>query len=325
MPLVVKIHATGGPEALCVEDAPMPIPGASEVVIRQRAIGVNYIDIYHRTGLYKLLGYPIGLGMEAAGTVEAVGTHVEHLKEGDRVAYCGGPVGAYAQYRAIPARCVIKLPANITDEVAAAGLLKGLTAYYLLHHTFQVRAGDSLLFHAASGGVGLLACQMAAQLGAKVIGTVGSPEKAALARQNGCAHPVLYTEENWHEQVRQLTGGKGVDVVYDSVGKNTFLHSLDCLKPFGMMVSFGQSSGAIPAFDPQLLSQKGSLYLTRPTLMHHIEDSAAYQRMADALFAMIAAGTLTVRIGGMYHLSEVKQAHIELESRKTTGSLVLSV
>lgn len=324
MALVVKIHETGGPEVLCVEDAPIPAPGANEVLIRQKAIGVNYIDVYHRTGLYKLLGYPVGLGMEAAGVVEAIGSQVTNFAEGDRVAYCGGPVGAYAEYRTIPARCVVRLPEGITEAVAAAGLLKGLTAHYLLHATFQVRNGDAILFHAAAGGVGLIACQMAKALGATVIGTVGSQEKAALARENGCEHPVLYTQENWVQQVKDLTGGKGVDVVYDSVGKTTYMQSLDCLKRFGMMVSFGQSSGPIPAFDPQILSQKGSLYLTRPTLMHHIEDYDTYARMAAEFFALVLARKVTVRIGGLYHLDEVKQAHIDIESRKTTGALVLT-
>lgn len=325
MALTVKIHQPGGPDALCVEDAPVPQPGVNEVLVRQRAIGVNFIDIYHRTGLYKLLGYPVGLGMEAAGVVEAVGAHVEGFREGDRVAYCGGPVGAYAQYRTIPARFLVKLPEGITDEVAAAGLLKGLTAHFLLNQTFQVRAGDAILFHAAAGGVGLIACQMAQALGAKVIGTVGNAEKADLAKANGCQHPLLYTDENWPQKVRELTAGQGVDVAYDSVGKNTYLGSLDALKRFGMLVCFGQSSGPIPPLDPQLLSQKGSLYLTRPTLLHHIEDPATYQRMATAFFDLVLQKKVTIRIGGLYHLGEVKQAHIDLESRKTTGALVLTV
>lgn len=325
MALSVRIHETGGADVLCVEDTPVPQTGVNELLIRQRAIGVNYIDVYHRTGLYKLLGYPVGLGMEAAGVVEQVGSNVEGFKEGDRVAYCGGPVGAYAQYRTIPARHVVKLPDNITEEVAAAGMLKGLTAHYLLNASFQVRAGDSILLHAAAGGVGLILSQMAKLKGANVIGTVSSAEKAALAKENGCDHTILYTQEDWVAKVKEITQGRGVDVVYDSVGKTTFMPSLDCLKRFGMMVSFGQSSGAVPAFDPQVLSQKGSLYLTRPTLMHHIEDHATYQRMADEFFALVARKAVTVRIGGLYHLGEVKQAHIDLESRKTTGALVLTV
>ncbi len=323
MALTVRIHETGGPEVLKLEDMPIQPPGVNEVLIRQRAIGVNYIDIYHRTGLYKLLGYPVGLGMEAAGIVEAAGGNVTHLQPGDRVAYCGGPVGAYAEYRTLPARYVIPLPASVTDEVAAGGLLKGLTAYYLLHLSFQVHPGDTVLIHAAAGGVGLLACQLARHLGATVIGTVSTPEKAALARENGCEYPLIYTQEDWVEKVKEITQGKGVDVVYDSVGKTTFMPSLDCLKRFGMMVSFGQSSGSVPPFDPTILSQKGSLYLTRPTLMHHIEDYDHYAAYAAALFDLIARRILTIRIGGLYHLGEVKQAHIDLESRKTTGALIL--
>ncbi len=320
---IVRIHATGGPEVLKVEDAPIIQPGVSEVLIHQRAIGVNYIDIYHRTGLYKLMSYPIGLGMEASGVVEKAGKSVTNVKEGDRVAYCGGPVGAYAEYRTIPARHVIKLPDTISHEQAAAVMLKGLTAHYLTYLTFRIHPGDTVLIHAAAGGVGLIACQMAKHLGATVLGTVSTEEKAILARENGCDYPILYTQEDLVEKVRDITGGKGVDVVYDSVGKTTFNASLDCLKRFGMIVSFGQSSGLIPAFDPQILSQKGSLYLTRPTLMHHIENYDEYTANAETLFELIAKKIVNVRIGGLYHLEEVKQAHIDLESRKTTGALIL--
>lgn len=323
MALTVRIHETGGPEVLRVEDQPIQPPGANEILIRQRAIGVNFIDIYHRTGLYKLLGYPIGLGMEAAGVVEAVGTNVTQFQPGDRVAYCGGPVGAYAEYRTLPARCVIPLPDSITFEVAAASLVKGLTAYYLLRHSFQVHKGDTVLIHAAAGGVGLLACQLANHLGATVIGTVSTAEKAQLAKENGCHHPLLYTQDDWVEKVKELTQGQGVEAVYDSVGKTTFMQSLDCLKRFGMMVSYGQSSGAVPAFEPGILSQKGSLYLTRPSLWHHVEDYDHYTAYTAALFDLIAQGVLTIRIGGLYHLSEARQAHSDLESRKTTGALIL--
>lgn len=325
MALSIRIHETGGPEVLRAEDLPIQPPGASEILIRQRAIGVNFIDIYHRTGLYKLLGYPVTLGMEGAGTVEAVGHNVTHLKPGDRVAYCGGPLGAYAEYRTLPARCAVPLPEAIPDELAAAAMLKGLTAYYLLHLTFQVQKGDTILVHAAAGGVGLLLCQLARQRGATVIGTVGSQEKAMLAAENGCDHPLLYTRDDWVQQVRDLTQGRGVDAVFDSVGRTTFLPSLDCLRRFGMMVSYGQSSGAIAAFDPQLLSQKGSLYLTRPTILHHLEDPDTYAAHSAALFDLIQRKAVTARIGGLYHLGEAKQAHIDLESRKTTGALVLTV
>lgn len=325
MPQIVRIHQTGGPEVLTIEDAPVIQPGLSEVLIHQSAIGVNYIDIYHRTGLYKLMSYPIGLGLEAAGVVEKVGRSVTHLQVGDRVAYCGGPVGAYAEYRTIPARHVLKLPDGISCEQAASVMLKGLTAHYLTHLTFRIHPGDTVLVHAAAGGVGLIACQMAKHLGATVIGTVSSEEKARLARENGCDYPIIYTQEDMVERVREYTAGKGVDAVYDSVGKTTFTASLDCLKRFGMMVSFGQSSGAIPPLDVGLLSQKGSLYLTRPTLMDHIENPDEYAANAAALFDLIARGVVHVRIGGIYHLEEVKKAHADLESRKTAGALILQV
>jgi len=325
MAQVVRIHETGGPDVLRVEDADVPRPGDSEILIRQRAIGVNYIDIYHRTGLYKLMTYPIILGLEASGVVEQVGKSITNIKPGDRVAYCGGPIGAYAEYRVIPAKHVVVLPDAVSNEVAAAVMLKGLTAQFLLYQTFAVQRGDTILIHAAAGGVGLIACQLARHLGATVIGTVGSAEKAALAKENGCTHPIIYTEGNWGEEVRELTGGKGVDAIYDSVGKTTFMDSLDCLKKFGMMVNFGQSSGAVAPFDPAILAQKGSLYLTRPTLMNHIENHKSYAANAAKLFELIANHTINVRIGGLYHLDEVKQAHIDLESRKTTGALVLTI
>jgi len=325
MAKAVRIHQTGGPEVLSVETIDVPQPGAHEILIRQRAIGINYIDIYHRTGLYKLLGYPIGLGLEAAGTVEQLGAQVTHFKAGDRVAYCGGPVGAYGEYRAIAAKHVVKLPESISFEQAAAVMVKGLTAHYLLYKTFAVQRGDRVLIHAAAGGVGLMACQMAKHLGATVIGTVGNAEKAALAKENSCDFPILYTRENVVEKVREYSEGKGVDVVYDSVGKTTFMDSLDCLKKFGMMVSFGQSSGAIPPLDISILSQKGSLYLTRPTLMTYIEEYEAYAAAARELFDLIERQVIHIRIGGLYHLDEVRQAHIDLESRKTMGALVLTV
>jgi len=325
MAQVVRIHETGGPDVLKVEEGNVQQPGSNEVLIQQRAIGVNYIDIYHRTGLYKLLNYPVGLGLEAAGVVEQVGKAVYHLQPGDRVAYCGGPVGAYAEYRTIPARHVIKLPDSISNEQAAAVMLKGLTAHYLMYLTFAVQRGDTVLVHAAAGGVGLIACQIARHLGATVIGTVSSEEKATLAKENGCHHPIIYTEEDLVERVKDITQGRGVDAVYDSVGKTTFMPSLDCLRKFGMMVSFGQSSGPIPPLDVAVLSQKGSLYLTRPTLMTHIEDYDAYTTNAAKLFELIEKKIITIRIGGLYHLDEVKQAHIDLESRKTTGALILQI
>ena len=325
MSRIVRIHEVGGPEVMVVEEMAVAKPGPNEALIRQRAIGVNYIDVYHRTGLYKLLGYPVGLGLEGAGIVEQVGGGVTNFQPGERVAYCGGPVGAYAEYRTIPAKHLVKLPDVISFELAAASMLKGLTAHYLLNRTFSVHRGDTILIHAAAGGVGLIVCQWAKHLGAKVIGTVSTMEKAKLAKQNGCDHAIIYTQEDIAEKVREYTEGKGVEVVYDSVGKTTFMHSLDCLKKFGMMVSFGQSSGEVPPLDVSVLSQKGGLYLTRPTLMQHIEDSEVYAASASVLFDLMAKNIINVRIGGMYHLEEVRQAHIDLESRKTTGALVLTV
>ena len=318
----IRIHKTGGTEVLQQDDLPMPTPGSGEALIRQTAIGINFIDIYYRTGLYKIT-LPSGLGMEAAGVVEALGEGVQGLNVGDRVAYAGGPVGAYAEYRVMSARWLVKLPSAISDEVAAAVMVKGLTAHYLLCETFKVTSAHTILIHAAAGGVGLIACQWAKFLGATVIGTVGSADKAALAKAHGCDHVIVYTGENVSARVRELTGGRGVDVVYDSVGKDTFMDSLDSLKKFGMMVSFGNASGPVPAFEPLLLSKKGSLYLTRPTLMHHIEDEVEYRAGAEALFALIAKGAIKVRIGGAYPLADAAKAQADLESRKTTGSLLL--
>lgn len=322
----VRIHETGGPDVLKVEDVAIPSqPGPGEILIHQAAIGINYIDIYHRTGLYKLPSYPSGLGLEGAGRVEKVGTGVTNLVPGDRVAYCGGPVGAYAAYRTIPARNVVKIPDNVTDNIAAAVMLKGLTAQFLLRLTFRVQKGDVVLFHAAAGGVGLIACQWAKHVGATVIGTVGHDEKIPLVKENGCDHVINYTKDKVSKKVKDITGGKGVDVVYDSVGKATFMDSLDCLKRFGMMVSFGQASGPIAPIEPTLLSQKGSLYLTRPSLMHHIDDPQAYTENAAELFNLVERGVIKVKIGGTYNLIEAKRAQMDLESRKTTGALILNV
>lgn len=325
MHLAVRIHETGGADVLKLEEVGVAPPGMSEVTLRQKAVGLNFIDIYHRTGLYKLPSYPAVLGLEASGVVEKVGEWVTHLKPGDRVAYCGGPTGAYAQRRTLPAKHVVKIPDAISDDVAAAVMLKGLTAHYLLRSTFRVQKGDVLLLHAAAGGVGLIAGQWAKHLGATVIGTVGSEEKAKLARENGCDHAIIYTRENVVQKVKEFTDGKGVDVAYDSVGKTTFMDSLDCLKPMGMMVSFGQSSGPVAPLDISALSQKGSLYLTRPTLMHHIEDTGAYAKAAAELFGLIEKGVIRARIGRTYPLKEVRQAHRDLEGRKTTGAAVLTL
>lgn len=319
----IRIHETGGPEVLRLEEVELLPPGQNEAQIRQTAVGVNFIDIYHRTGLYKLMSYPIGLGLEGAGVVEHVGGGVTNVVPGDRVAYCGGPVGAYASARNIPASHLVKLPDNLPDPVAAAAMVKGITAHYLLRKSFKVQKGDTVLIHAAAGGVGLIACQWARHLGASVLGTVGTKAKAELAMANGCDHAIIYTQEKLVERVREITGGKGVDAVYDSIGKTTFMDSLDCLKRFGMLVSFGQASGPVPPFDMSLLAQKGSLYITRPTLMHYIDDAAYYAQAAAELFDLIAKGVIKITIGQTYKLADAKQAHIDLESRKSTGALVL--
>lgn len=323
MAQVVQISQPGGVELLRLTQQEVGAPAAGEVRLRQTAVGINFIDIYHRTGLYALPSYPSGIGLEAAGVVEAVGEGVTRLQPGDRVAYCGGGVGAYAAERLMQESRLVKLPEGISDEVAAACMLKGLTAHYLLRLTYPVRKGDTILIHAAAGGVGLLVCQWAKHLGATVIGTVGSEEKAELARANGCDHAILYRKEDFAARVKALTGGEGVDVVYDSVGADTFLKSLDCIKKFGMLVSFGQSSGAVPPFDPGILSQKGSLYLTRPILMHHIENPDDYQKNAEEMLQMVANGVLKIHIGDRYPLIDAKQAQRDLESRATTGALVL--
>lgn len=318
----IKIHTTGGPEVLTFEDMTLPKPGQGEVRIRQTVVGVNFIDIYHRTGLYKL-SLPSGIGLEAAGVVEEVGQGVSSVSPGDRVAYGGGPLGAYATHRVMPARWLVKLPDAISDETAAAAMVKGLTAHYLVRKTFRLEKSHTALVHAAAGGVGLVLCQWAKHLGAIVIGTVSSDEKAVLARQHGCDHTVVYTRERVSAKVRELTQGRGVDVAYDSVGKDTFMESLDSLAKFGMLVSYGNASGPVPAFDPLLLSQKGSLYITRPTLMHHIEDEHEYRKNAAELLDLITRGVIKVAVGGTYKLADAAAAHRDLESRKTTGSLLL--
>lgn len=324
MSQAIRIHQVGGPETLTLDNVDPGQPKVGELLLRQTAIGLNFIDIYHRTGLYKLPMYPHGLGMEAAGTVEAIGEGVTRFKVGDRVAYCGGTPGAYAQMRVIPAKLAIKLPEGISDQQAAAAMLKGLTAHFLMTKTFPVQKGDTVLIHAVAGGVGLFACQLAKHFGATIIGTVGNEKKATIARQHGCDHVVIYTQEKLVERVKQITNGKGVDVVYDSVGQSTFMDSLDCLKKFGMMVSFGNASGPVPPIEPLLLSQKGSLYLTRPTLLHFIEDPVAYASHAAELLQMISKHEISVKIGGTYKLSDVKRAHSDLESRKTTGALIMT-
>jgi NADPH2:quinone reductase len=317
-----RFHQTGGPEALRWEEVPLGDPGPGEVRIRQSAVGLNFIDIYHRTGLYKV-PQPSGIGLEAAGTVDAVGSGVTELKPGDRVAYCTGPLGAYAEARLFPAERLVKLPDGIDDRTAAAMMLQGLTAQYLLRRTHRVTAGETILVHAAAGGVGLIMCQWGKHLGATVIGTAGSEDKAKLARAHGCDHVILYGKEKVSQKVRELTGGAGVPVVYDGVGKDTFMDSLDCLAPLGLMVSFGNASGAVPPFEPVLLSQKGSLFLTRPTLMHYVAKRSDLLAAAAELFEVVQKGAVKIAVNQTFPLQEAAAAHRALEARRTTGKTLL--
>ncbi len=323
MPKAIRIHEYGGPEVLRWEDVEIGDPGPGQLRIRHGAIGLNYIDVYHRTGLYPLPSLPWTLGMEGAGRVEAVGEGVTEFQVGDRVAYASPPVGAYAEVRLIPADRVVALPTAIDDQTAAAMMLQGMTAQYLLRRTYRVQPGDAVLLHAAAGGVGLIASQWARQLGALVIGTVGSDEKAAVARAHGCHHAIVYTRENFVERVREITNGQGVAVVYDSVGQQTFMGSLDCLRPLGMMVSFGNASGPVPAFEPGLLAAKGSLFLTRPSLMHYTAQRRDLVASAAELFDVVATGAVKIEVRQTYPLAETAQAHRDLEARQTTGSTVL--
>jgi NADPH:quinone reductase len=318
---VYRIHETGGPEVLRWEETSLPQPTGLQVRVRHTAIGLNYVDTYYRSGLYPL-PLPSRLGVEAAGVVEQVGEQVSDLEVGDRVAYSGG-MGAYAQANLVPAGRLVRVPDGISDEVAAACLLKGLTTCYLLTRTYRVAPHHSLLVHAAAGGVGLILCQWARSIGATVIGTVGTPEKAALARENGADHTIEYRHEDVVERVRELTGGRGVDVAYDSVGKDTFSVSLDSLAPLGMFVSYGNASGNAPAVNPHDLQNRGSLFFTRPTLATYGASTDDLRAMADELFTLIAQGTVRIHINQRYPLSELAQAHRALEGRATTGSSVL--
>ncbi len=320
----IRFHKTGGPEVLALEDITLPPPGANQIRLRHTAIGVNFIDTYHRSGLYPLK-LPSGLGLEAAGVVEQVGEAVTTLKRGDRVAYCSGPIGAYAEENNVPADRVVKLPDAVSDEVAAAAMLKGMTAQYLLKRTFPVKRGQTILFHSAAGGVGLIACQWANHLGAIVIGTVGSDEKSALAHEYGSTHVLNTRKDDWPKRVREITNGEGVPVVYDSIGRDTFTGSLDSLAVRGLMVSFGNSSGAVPAFEPGILNAKGSLYLTRPSLMHYTRTAEELQATADDLFAVIASGAVKVAVHQRFKLSEAAKAHEALHSRHTTGATILTL
>lgn len=317
---VVRVEAPGGVEVMKFVDVALPAPGAGQVTVEHRAIGVNFIDVYFRSGLYPQ-PLPGGLGKEGAGVVTAVGEGVTEFKVGDRVAYCDGPPGSYAQARNIAAAVLVKLPDVIDFETAAAMMLKGLTVQYLFRSTYRLQAGQTILFHAAAGGVGLIAMQWAKALGVTVIGTAGSPEKAALARAHGCDHVILYREEDVPARVREITGGEMVPVVYDSVGKDTFQMSIDSLQPFGMMVSFGNASGPVPPVP--LTALKGSLYITRPSLMPHIAKRERLVAMANELFEMVSSGKVKIEIAQRFPLSQVAQAHLDLESRRTTGSTVL--
>ncbi len=319
----IRMYETGGPEVLRWETYDPGQPGPGEVLLRQEAIGLNFIDVYHRTGLYPLPFLPATPGMEGAGIVETIGEGVTEVKAGDRVAYAGLPPGAYAEARLIPAHRLVKLPESISTRQAAAMMLQGMTARYLLHGCHEVKAGDSILIHAAAGGVGTIVCQWARHLGAKVIGTVGSHKKAELARNHGCDHPILYNEEDFVARVKEVTQGRGVDVVYDSVGQATFLKSLDCLRPMGMIVTFGQASGPIPPLDLSVLAAKGSLFLTRPSLMTYTARREDLLAHAKDLFAVVQNGAVNIEVRQSYRLSEAAQAHQDLENRKTTGSSIL--
>ncbi|WP_261529028.1 quinone oxidoreductase family protein [Burkholderia multivorans] len=322
MPKAIRYDQPGGPDVMKWVDVEVGAPQAGEVRIKQHAVGLNYIDVYFRTGLYPQ-PLPGGLGMEAAGEVTAVGEGVSALKVGDRVAYVAQPPGAYAQERVLSAERVVKLPDGIGYDDAASVMLQGLTAHYLLRRTYPVKAGDTILIHAAAGGVGLLVCQWAKALGATVIGTVGSDEKAELAKAHGCDHPIVYARENFTQRVKEITNGAGVPVVYDSIGKDTYIGSLDCLAPLGYFVSFGNASGPLPPIDSKEFSSRGSLFFTRPTLFSYIAKRADLESAAAELFDVILSGKVKTSINQRYPLAEVGRAHADLEARKTTGSTVL--
>jgi NADPH2:quinone reductase len=323
----VRIDKNGGPEEMKIVEVTVGEPGPGEIRIRHKAVGLNFIDVYQRSGLYPF-PMPLHLGMEGAGVIEAVGEGVTHLKVGDRAAYASHPPGAYCDVRVMPAKCVCKLPDAIPFETGAAMMLKGLTAQYLLRKTLPVEgleAGDYVLFHAAAGGVGLIACQWAKALGLQLIGTAGTDAKCELARANGAAHVINYNKEDFLARVKEITGGKGVKVVYDSVGKDTWDKSLDCLQPFGLMASFGNASGAPAPFSPGILGAKGSIYVTRQTLFTHIATRESTQAMADDLFDVVASGKVKINIDQRYKLEDVQQAHRDLEARKTTGCTILTL
>jgi len=318
----IRIEKTGGPEVMKLVEVDLPPPGKGEVRVRHKAIGINFIDTYHRSGLYPVK-LPSGLGQEAAGSVDEIGEGVQGLKLGDRVAYGVGPIGAYAEAKNHPANRLSKIPDSISDEQAAAMMLKGMTARYLLRETYKVQPGDAVLIQAAAGGVGLILCQWANALGATVIGTAGSLEKVKLATANGCHHVINYSTEDVAKRVREITGGKGVTVVYDGVGQATLMASLDSLRPRGLLVSFGNASGPVKALDILLLSQRGSLYLTRPTLMTYVADDKDLQATAADLFSIVASGKVKIAVNQRYKLADAPQAHRDLEGRRTTGASIL--
>lgn len=323
MTKAIIVHEYGDADVLKYEDIDVPAPGVGEIQIRHGAIGLNFIDVYMRTGLYPLPALPGGIGMEGAGTIEAIGEGVNDYSVGDRVAYASPPPGSYAEVRNIGADRVVKLPDVIDDKTAAAMMLQGMTAQYLLRQTYQVQKSDTILMHAAAGGVGLIVCQWAKHLGATVIGTVGSPEKAELAKAHGCDHTILYRDETFKNRVMDLTDNVGVNVVYDSIGKDTFMDSLACLKTRGTMVTYGNASGPVDPFEPGILGKMGSLYVTRPTLFNYAHDKASITAMAGELIDLIVAGTIKIEVHQEYALAEAAQAHKDLENRRTTGSTVL--
>jgi NADPH2:quinone reductase len=319
----IRIHRPGGPEVLKWEEVEVGEPGPGQVRLRQEAAGLNFIDVYHRTGLYKQ-PLPFTPGVEGAGVVEAVGAEVDHLRKGDRVAYAG-PAGGYAEERLIEADRVVKLPKDIDSAQAAAMMLQGMTAQMLLRSVFPIHEGDTILVHAAAGGVGLIMCQWAAALGATVIGTVGTDEKAEIARVHGCAHPIVYSRQDFVAEVKRITDGAKLPVVYDSVGRDTFLKSLDCLKTRGLMVSFGNSSGPPDPIAPGMLAQKGSLYLTRPTLFHYIATREQLEQGARELFDMVTGGKVKIEVKQSFPLKDAAEAHRQLEARQTSGSTILTI
>ncbi|MSO53528.1 MAG: quinone oxidoreductase [Rhodospirillales bacterium] len=323
MTKAIIIHSTGGPEVMKWETVDVGRPAKGQVRIRQTAVGLNYIDVYYRSGFYPITKFPSSIGLEAAGVIEEIGPGVKGLKVGMRVAYCSRPNGAYAETRLYDAASVVPLPKSITDKTAAAMMLKGLTAEYLLRRTYKVGKGDTILVHAAAGGVGLILCQWGKHLGATVIGTVGSDAKAKVAKANGCHHPIVYTRENFRERVREITGGEGCDVVYDSVGKTTFAESLGCLRRRGMMVTFGNASGPVLPISPLLLSQHGSLFLTRPSLGDYVATRRELLTAAEALFDVVKKKKVKIHVNQTYPLRDAAQAHADLAARKTTGSTVL--